>query len=82
MKGLLVPAFILANLFGCKPYEAAPGDHGSMRLVSGYTASVQVSIYQDTDTGCEYLVSYRGGITPRIAADYMHMGCKGVQDNE
>lgn len=41
-----------------------------------------VGVQIDESTGCEYMVNRNGGITPRIAADYMHMGCKGVQDNE
>lgn len=41
-----------------------------------------VSVYTDKETGCQYLETSMGKITPRIAADYMHMGCKGVQDNE
>lgn len=41
-----------------------------------------VSVYTDKETGCQYLETSMGQITPRIAADYMHMGCKGVQDNE
>lgn len=40
------------------------------------------SVYIDKETGCEYLVGGLNQLTPRIAADYMHMGCKGVQDNE
>ncbi len=35
-------------------------------------------VYTDQTTGCQYLVNlFRGGMTPRIAADgKTHMGCK------
>ena len=33
----------------------------------------------DGDTGCQYLQNPNGGITPRIDADGVHMGCKGLQ---
>lgn len=41
-----------------------------------------VSKMTDLETGCEYMVNRNGGITPRIAADYMHMGCKGYEGEE
>lgn len=34
----------------------------------------------DHATGCQYLrAGWAGGITPRIDADGVHMGCKGLQ---
>lgn len=33
----------------------------------------------DIETGCEYMVNRNGGVTPRIDADGVHMGCKGLQ---
>lgn len=41
-----------------------------------------VSVETDHETGCQYMVNRYGGITPRIAADYMHMGCKGYEGQE
>lgn len=41
-----------------------------------------LSVEADEATGCEYLVSSAGGVTPRIDSDYMHMGCTGLQENE
>lgn len=41
-----------------------------------------LSVEVDEATGCEYLVSSAGGVTPRIDSDYMHMGCTGLQENE
>jgi hypothetical protein len=37
-----------------------------------------LSIRTDHLTGCEYLVSFLGGPTPRVAADGTHMGCKEI----
>lgn len=37
--------------------------------------SQRLSIEIDEATGCEYLVSSAGGVTPRMDSDYMHMGC-------
>lgn len=34
-----------------------------------------LSVEVDEATGCEYLVSSAGGVTPRMDSDYMHMGC-------
>lgn len=34
----------------------------------------------DTETGCQYMATRNGGITPRIDADGIHMGCKGLQE--
>ena len=36
--------------------------------------------WTDAKTGCEFLISGSGSITPRIDADGIHMGCKGLQD--
>lgn len=41
-----------------------------------------LSVEVDEATGCEYLVSSAGGVTPRIDSDYMHMGCTGLQESE
>lgn len=41
-----------------------PGDSDSL-----------LSVEVDEVTGCEYLVSSAGGVTPRMDSDYMHMGC-------
>jgi hypothetical protein len=30
----------------------------------------------DHRTGCQYLMASHGGLTPRLAADGSHMGCK------
>ena len=37
-----------------------------------------LSVEVDEATGCEYLVSSAGGVTPRIDSDYMHMGCTAI----
>lgn len=38
-----------------------------------------VSVYLDADTGCEYLLTWEGHITPRTASDSYHgqSGCRG-----
>ena len=41
-----------------------------------------LSVEVDEATGCEYLVSSAGGVTPRMDSDYMHMGCTGLQESE
>lgn len=41
-----------------------------------------LSVEVDEATGCEYLVSSAGGVTPRIDSDYMHVGCTGLQESE
>lgn len=41
-----------------------------------------LSVEVDEATGCEYLVSSAGGVTPRIDSGYMHMGCTGLQERE
>lgn len=67
---------------------------GLIMLALGYWLDF-VTPYDDTDppggrsgailitdyaTGCQYLrAGFAGGITPRIDADGVHMGCKGLQ---
>lgn len=41
-----------------------------------------ISVQDDPQTGCQYMVNRNGGITPRIASDYMHMGCNGYEGQE
>ena len=33
-------------------------------------------LYTDAETGCQYLRAGFGGLTPRMAADGRHMGCR------
>ena len=35
----------------------------------------------DNLSGCEYLITPQGHITPRIGADFMHAGCRGHEDD-
>lgn len=72
MKFLLNSAFVIVIFY----FSIAA--YGNFRQLDRPFSAVEV----DEATGCEYMVNRNGGITPRIAADYMHMGCKGVQDNE
>lgn len=34
----------------------------------------------DNLSGCQYLITPQGHITPRIGADFMHAGCRGFED--
>lgn len=43
------------------------------------TQSQPPKTWVDNVTGCEFLISGNGSITPRIDADGIHMGCKGLQ---
>lgn len=38
-----------------------------------------VRTHTDLETGCQYILTVSGSITPRIDADGIHMGCKGLQ---
>ncbi len=35
-----------------------------------------MGLHVDAETGCEYLSTMRGGITPRISYDGTHKGCR------
>lgn len=35
-----------------------------------------LQVQTDSETGCQYMVNRNGGITPRIGADLIHLGCK------
>lgn len=35
-----------------------------------------MSLHRDAATGCQYLSTSSGGITPRLSNDGQHMGCK------
>jgi hypothetical protein len=35
-----------------------------------------MSLHTDHETGCQYLSALLGGITPRLAPDGSHMGCR------
>lgn len=52
-----------------------------LRLLPADSDSL-LSVEVDEATGCEYLVSSAGGVTPRMDSDYMHMGCTGLQESE
>lgn len=55
-------------------------------VAAGYSLSEALSpelgVWTDEQTGCQYMANSSGGVTPRIAADYMHMGCRGIQEVE
>lgn len=38
-----------------------------------------IQVQTDPETDCQYMVNRNGGITPRIDADAVHMGCRGLQ---
>lgn len=47
---------------------------------SDRNSQVKVGLYiEDWKTGCQYIQNPNGGITPRIDADGVHFGCKGLQ---
>lgn len=55
-------------------------------FLSGVSIGLQLSertkvgLYiEDWKTGCQYIQNPNGGITPRIDADGVHFGCKGLQ---
>lgn len=50
----------------------------AISLWSGAVREV-VRVHSDALSGCEYLLTLSGAITPRIDADGIHMGCKGLQ---
>lgn len=80
MKNLIVMALI-PFLAACEPgyqYVESSQMVGVVKIID----SGNIEVYQDLETGCQYLSRYKGAITPRIGADYMHMGCKGYEDQE
>ena len=68
-KDILIIVAILAAF--ALVLSKLPGDSESL-----------LSVEVDEATGCEYLVSSAGGVTPRMDSDYMHMGCTGLQESE
>ena len=74
MKNLLAIAVLCAaslSAFADEEIIRIGGSNDSLRLLG---------IYKDVATGCEYIVAYQAGITPRIDAEGIHMGCKGLQE--
>lgn len=72
MRPILINcAFLLALIY------LAIAVYGNFLLISK-TAHVEI----DEETGCQYMVNRNGGITPRIGADYMHLGCNGIQGED
>jgi hypothetical protein len=76
---IVMVIFTLAgSLAGCRkrPEVAAAEDQQRIDEVP----SSSVLIFNDRETGCQYLTpTGSGGLTPRIAADgHSHMGCKGL----
>lgn len=77
MKRLFIGGLVLLALgYGLDfitPHDDTdpPGGRSGVRLITDHV------------TGCQYLVAgWFGTITPRIGADYMHMGCKGYEGQE
>lgn len=75
-KTLIIGLILIALGYGldlATPYDDTdpPGERSGLRLIT------------DHGTGCQYLShGLIGNITPRIGADYMHMGCKGYEGQE
>lgn len=77
MKKLILLA-IIPVLTACNPvqqYADSAQKVGVVKIID----SVNIEVYQDLETGCQYLSHYKGAIAPRIDADGIHMGCKGLQ---
>lgn len=54
---------------------------GAGVMVGQDNQKVKVGLYiEDWKTGCQYIQNPNGGITPRIDADGVHFGCKGLQE--
>lgn len=50
-------------------------------IVGQDNPKVKVGLYiEDWKTGCQYIQNPNGGITPRVDADGVHFGCKGLQE--
>lgn len=70
-KFLIYSAFAVLNAY------FAIATYGNFILISKPSLGVEI----DEQTGCQYMVSRRGGVSPRIDADGVHMGCKGLQES-
>jgi hypothetical protein len=68
-KWLLIGAAVVMAL-GWTPVGRDDSDPGSWGERSGLVPAT------DAATGCQYLRTSGGGITPRLAQDGKHMGCR------
>lgn len=41
--------------------------------------SKEPRVWTDDQTGCQFIIVRNRSITPRVDADGIHMGCKGLQ---
>ena len=46
---------------------------------NGLIDSKEPRVWTDDQTGCQFIIVRNRSITPRIDADGIHMGCKGLQ---
>lgn len=65
---------ILIGMLMNAAYQVATG-RMAKDDTDGYKRS-GLKLHTDYGTGCQYLVTTKGGITPRIAKDGTHHGCK------
>jgi len=82
----LIPLIVFA-LAGCNRVENNPNGPQpqpvdktlpqTIQTVWGNNDIQDISIFRDNETGCEYLASWRGGITPRLGADG-NPACNGI----
>lgn len=57
---------VLIVITGCARQPVQAEDTSSPRGGIEEHSGAGVRVYQDPDTGCEYLITSRGGITPRM----------------
>lgn len=67
LKILLCSIFCLFIFIGC----SKKAESGTYIPQSRY-----VQVFTDPETGCQYLTTMDGGITPRLEAGGAHRGCK------
>lgn len=70
LLGLYCMGFVLVALHYLSPYgrnDSDPGDWGARSNLAPRT---------DALTGCQYLATSEGGITPRLDGKGRHVGCR------
>ena len=68
--GWIVLVYFLLGLVGKSPMGRDDSDPGDWGKRSGITPRT------DHLTGCQYLEAINGGLTPRLAKDGRHIGCR------
>jgi len=74
VKATIFAGALVLAVTGCDKRQEASQPF-SLADKGGYSVS-QLQLRIDTGTGCHYLVTSSGGITPRLDGQGKHVGCK------